>query len=480
MREVVLRPRTFELLGNTILLAAAVLSLASVVAIPTAWLTTRTDLKGAKLFVVLGTLPLAIPGYVLAMCWLGFCGDYGVAERWFGIGLWRPSGFWGATCVLALYTFPYLFLNLRASMARLDPALAEVGRAHGLEGGRLLARVLFPQLRPAYLAGSLLVVLHVFADFGVVALMRFETLSFAIYTQYNAAFDRTYAAWLALLLVATTGLLLWVDARLLRGRGAEPVPTSGIRASRPAALGRWRIPSYTLLGLVAMLGVAMPVAILFFWLFQPAQTDVGTPIFEALGNSLALGTSTAVLAILIAAPLVFGSVRRPGRLTRFLERTPYLGYSIPPLAFALALVFVSLQLWPGLYQTLPILVYALTFHFLAEAVGPLRAAVYRAPKQLEEAARAFGLRFWGVLSRVTIPLLWRGAVASIALVFLAVVKELPLTLVLAPSGFDTLATNVWTYTEEAMFASAAPYALGIVGLAGLFVSIVFFGERRWR
>ncbi|MCZ6786512.1 MAG: iron ABC transporter permease, partial [Planctomycetota bacterium] len=421
MREVVLRPRTFELLGNTILLAAAVLSLASVVAIPTAWLTTRTDLKGAKLFVVLGTLPLAIPGYVLAMCWLGFCGDYGVAERWFGIGLWRPSGFWGATCDLALYTFPYLFLNLRASMARLDPALAEVGRAHGLKGGRLLARVLFPQLRPAYLAGSLLVVLHVFADFGVVALMRFETLSFAIYTQYNAAFDRTYAAWLALLLVATTGLLLWVDARLLRGRGAEPVPTSGIRASRPAALGRWRIPSYTLLGLVAMLGVAMPVAILFFWLFQPAQTDVGTPIFEALGNSLALGTSTAVLAILIAAPLVFGSVRRPGRLTRFLERTPYLGYSIPPLAFALALVFASLQLWPGLYQTLPILVYALTFHFLAEAVGPLRAAVYRAPKQLEEAARAFGLRFWGVLSRVTIPLLWRGAVASIALVFLAVV-----------------------------------------------------------
>ena len=234
------------------------------------------------------------------------------------------------------------------------------------------------------------------------------------------------------------------------------------------------------MALVVILGVALPVAILFFWLFQPGQTGVGTPISAALTNSLTLGTSAAVFAILIAAPLVSGSVRRPGRLTRFLERTPYLGYSIPPLPFALALVFVSLQLWPGLYQTLPILVYALTFRFLAEAVGPLRTAVYRAPKQLEEAARALGLRFWGVLRRVTIPLLWRGVVASIALVFLAVVKELPLTLVLAPNGFDTLATNVWTYTEEAMFASAAPHALGIVGLAGLFVSIVFWGGRRWR
>ncbi len=154
----------------------------------------------------------------------------------------------------------------------------------------------------------------------------------------------------------------------------------------------------------------------------------------------------------------------------------YIGYATPPVALALASIFFTLQI-PGIYQTLWVLIFAYTLHFLAEAIGPVRSALYQAPPRLEEAAQSLGYAPLKAFIKATFPLLRGGLTASTALVFLSAMKELPLTVLLSPAGYETLAVNVWGYTTEAEFAKAAPYALVILLFSALFLGLLLIQER---
>jgi len=180
-----------------------------------------------------------------------------------------------------------------------------------------------------------------------------------------------------------------------------------------------------------------------------------------------------VMALLIA----YVGVRFEGKITNILERVAYLGYATPPLAFALSLVFFSLYVSPFLYQTLLLLIIAYSLHFLAEGIGPIRSALYQAPPQLEDAAKSLGYSSFQAFIKVILPLLKGGIIASAALVFLSAMKELSITFLLSPIGFNTLALNVWSYTGEAMFAEAAPFAFTILIFSILFVGLLF--SREW-
>jgi iron(III) transport system permease protein len=480
LAELLLRKRNLYLLGNTLLLTAGVLAGTTLLALPLAWLATKSDLRGKRLLALLLILPLAIPGYVGAFALLGASGPNGLIHALTGINWPRPSGYWGALGVLVLFTYPYLFLNLRSALLGLDPSLEEAARSLGYRGPEVFLRVVLPQLRPALYAGWLLVGLHVLGDFGVVSLMRFETFSYAIYLQYTASFDRIYAAWLSLmLLVLTIGLLL-SEARLLRGLSFSRVGLGSARRQRAVPLDLWRWPA---LGLVAFaLGAALvvPFSTILYWVFRwPGDYNRGLDgIVQSLLHSAQASAPAAIVAALLALPLAYLGVRFPSALSRTLERTAYLGYAVPPLAFALALIFFSLRGVPFLYQTLVLLVLAYSLHFLAEAIGPIRSALYQASPRLEEAARSLGYSPLGAFLRTSLPLIQRGVLASMALVFLSSIKELPLTFLLAPVGFDTLATRIWGYTSEAMFAEAAPYALLIAFFSALFVGLLLTQERK--
>lgn len=477
LRAVVFRARTLTLLANTLLLASGVLLASVLVALPLAWLAVRGDLRGRGLLVLIGVLPLAVPGYVGAYALIAASGAEGVIEVLTGLPWPRPSGYWGALGVLTLFTFPYLFLNFWAALRGLDPTLEDAARALGHSPLSAFVRVTLPQLRPAALAGGLLVTLHVLGDFGVVSLMRFETYSYAIYLQYSASFDRTYAAWLSLMLLGLTGATLALEARLLRGVRLD-LPR-GTRRSAPAVkLGLWSIPAWLFAGGVAGAALVVPFASLVFWFRQGVARGALSDLWPSLLNSLQVAVPAALIAALLALPLAYLGVRRPSPLTRVLERAAYLGYATPPLAFALALIFFTLRAAPALYQTLALLVLACALHFLAEAIGPLRSALYQATERLEEAAQVLGRSSAGAFALVTLPLLRPGLLAGAALVLLSTLKELPLTFLLSPSGFDTLARDVWSYTTEAMFAEAAPYALLLVAASALATGLILRQARR--
>ena len=476
--EIVFRWRNARLFLNTLLLTAGVLVLDLLIATPAAWLTSRVNLKGKGYFTVLCALPLAIPGYVMAYALLALGGNTGIFAQLFGTSIPRLGGYWGALLALSAYTSPYLFLNLRTALLGLDPSLEESARSLGYRYYETFFRVILPQLRPAFYASGLLISLHVLGDFGVVSLMRYETFSYALYIEYTLSFEHIYAAWLALMLLAFTGCLLYVEAKLLNKVAFHRAGRGPSRQSSQVQLGAWRNPAYIYLSLLAFVTVVIPVGAILLWMFRGFNTAALESLLGALVGSLSIAIPAGILCALLAVPFAYIDVRYPSQASKALARVAYIVYAIPPLAFALSLIFFVLNTVSFIYKTLPVLIYACTLHFLAEAIGPVRSSLYQASPNLEEAARSLGYPRIQAFFKTLFPILMRGMLTATALVFLATMKELPLTFLLSPAGYETLALNVWSYTTEAMFAEAAPYALAIVIFSGVFVGVLIRHEEQ--
>jgi len=477
VQELVFRSRNLDLLLNTLGLVFGVLVLSTLMALPLAWIVTRTDIRYKRLLTILGVIPLAVPGYVMAYALMGLGGHYGVLAQLFGWQLPRIEGYWGATIALSLYTFPYLFLNLRAALLGLDGNLEESARSLGYDSRQIFTKVILVQLAPSLMAGWLVIGLYVLGDFGAVALMRYEAFSYAIFNQYSGAFDRIYAAWLSLMLLAVAAAFVMTESLILKRRRLASVGRGVSRPAPPRPLGHWRWPAYGYLALVFAAAIGLPLMILTYWLLMaPPDLRFFLEVPATFGRSAGAAIPAALLAVAFALPIAYFSVRHPSRLATAVERSAYIGYAIPPLTLALALVFFALQSAPFLYQTLSLLILGWTLATLALALGPVRSALMQARPNMEEAAHSLGHGPLSTFAHVVFPRLRRSLFASFALVFLFCMKELPITFLLAPTGYTTLAVTVFTRTSEGMMAEAAPFAAAIVIFSGLSVGMVLNRE----
>ena len=478
--EVLLDAETFAVLGRSALLAAFVTGASVGLAVPLAWLTARTDLPGRKAWAVLAALPLVIPSYVggfVLVSTLGPRGSLQGALEPFGVErLPEIYGFPGAALALTLFGYPYVFLTVRGALRGMDPALEEAARSLGSTTWATFFRVTLPQMRPAIVAGGLLVALYTLSDFGAVSLLQYDSFAREIYVQYRSAFDRTPAAILALLLVLLTAAILLVEGRT---RGRAGYHTRAVaRDARTVELGRWRWPALAFCGCVVALSLAAPVGVLVFWLLRGLYAgEALRPLWGATLSSLYASGLAAAVAALAALPIAVLAVRFPGRMSLLAERATYLGYALPGIVLALSLVFFGANYAPSLYQTLALLVFAYVVHFLPQAVGATRSALLQVRPSVEEAARGLGRGPAAVLATVTAPLAGSGILAGAALVFLTTMKELPATLLLSPIGFETLATRIWSATSEAFFARAAAPALLVILLSAVPMYLLVIREK---
>jgi iron(III) transport system permease protein len=466
--DLILRGRTVWLIVRSVGLAAAVTLAAVAVGVPLAWVTVRSDLPLRRLWAVLLGLPLVIPSYVGAFALIAALGPRGmlqqVLEGPFGIErLPDIGGFAGAFLALTLFTYPYVYLLSAAALRGLDPSLEEAARSLGDTRPRTFRRVTLPLLRPSIAAGSLLVALYTLHDFGAVSLMRYQAFTQAIYLQYKGAFDRTPAAILSLMLVGLAALVLVLEQR---ARGRARYHRSGAGATRPAApvrLGRVRWPAVALCATVVLVAFVLPMAVVVYWGVRGLAigTDV-SPAWGAAVGSIVVSAAGALLAALAGLPVALAATRHPNRLTRLAEGVSYSGYSLPGIVVALALVFLAANHAPVVYQSLPLVMVAYVILFLPQATQPLKASLQQVNPRVQEAGRALGRTPVGVFLSVTAPLISRGAVAALALVFLTAMKELPATLLLRPTGFETLATEVWTGASAGLYSKAAVPALLLV------------------
>ncbi len=478
------RPRTLAAIAATLALGALVAAGTVAIGVPVAWLTTRTDLPARRAWTILTAVPLALPSYVVGFAFLAFFGQRGTLQGLLApLGVERlPSigGLFGAVLVLTLVSFPYVTLATRAALLRLDPAVEESARLLGDRRMTVFRRVTLPVLVPAIAAGALLAVLYAMSDFGAVSLLQFDSLSRVIYLQYGATFDRSLAAILALVLVGMTFAITWGEARLRMRAGAY---ASGSRPRPPSTvhLGRWRWPSIAFLGLITALALAIPVGTIAWWLVRGLAQ--GEPLRLVAGiavDTFLVGAVAAVLAVALSVPVALLAARYRSRLTRFIESSTYAGYALPGIVVALAMVFLATRTVPFLYQTLALLVAVYAVRFMPQAIGGLRASLTTAGPRLEEAGRTLGDGPVRAFMSLTVPYLRPAIVAGAALVFLTVVKELPLALLLAPIGFETLATEIWDAASSGFYARAAGPAALLLVLSVATVALLLRAEDRSR
>jgi iron(III) transport system permease protein len=443
--------RTIELVARSLFLAASVSVVSVFISVPAAWLVTRGDIPFRSGWRVLLALPLAIPSYLAAFAWIS----------------WRPSmaGFTGAFVVLTLVTYPYVFLPVCAALSRLNPAIEEIAVIHGR--GRSLQLILLAarQVRGSIATGALLVALYVLSDFGAVATMRYDAFTWVIYSSYRSGFNPSRAAILAIVLVLIALALLFGE-KILRGQNESLLSARSVDAN-PRHRVSIKPVAIAFLSTIIVFALAFPIWRVVTWVYRYGSEDSMADIATALWHSVFFSGLAALATIQLALPIGILAGRYPSRSTTLLEQSTYVTHALPGIVIAISMVFLGVRLLEPIYLRTPLLVIAYVALFLPVAVGSIRSAAEQIPDSLDEVSRSLGLSQWGIVRRVTLPLLAPGLLSAGALVVLAGMKELPATMLLRPTGSETLATRLWTYTSVSDYAGAGPYALAII----VFVSI---------
>lgn len=462
------RPRTLMIIQNSMMLVGAVAVASAIIGVPFAWLTTRTDLPYRKVWLVLGLLPMVIPSYVSAVTLIRVFGPMGWFKSTFGF-LPMPDiyGFFGAWLTITLLTYPYVVLPVRAAFMKLDPALEEAGRSLGQSRWKIFYKIILPQLRPALAGGMLLASLYALSDFGAVMILRYNAFTRAIFISYENSFNTPRASVLSLVLVVLTVILLVVERRIANTRRNYKIGTGVSRRPATVKLGVWVVPAVLFCGLLVVLGVIVPVGVLLSWALNP---NVGSVLSITIAprqlsiNAVSISGITAFVAGIIALPLAVIAIRSRYRAERWMVNSVYIGNALPAIVVGLALVYFGIRVVPSFYQTAPLLILGYLIRFIPFTLSSTSSGLTQINPSLEEAARSLGLRPYQVMLRVTLPLAWMSIIAGMALVFLNTMKELPTTLMLRPTGFDTLATRIWTASEVGSY--------GLIGLPGLILMAV--------
>jgi len=453
-------------LRNSLLIATTVSAACGGLGVVLAWLVTRTDTPWARAWQTILPLPLVIPSFVGATALLAAFGRAGLIPA-----IPRLNGFVGAFLVLTLLSYPYVYLPVAAQLRTTGPELEEAARV--LHGGfrRTMVRIVLPQIRGTLTGGMLLVFLYALSDFGAVSLMRYDTITRAIFSARLA--DRSTALTLGLLLA----VLALAAAATRRGRrsmnGHRPV------RGRPARyeLGRWRWPAAAGIGVVFASAFAAPIAVFITWVGRGSTTiglgysgwgdDLTFLATPALNSSLAAITA-AVAAAVIVLPVAYVSARRTGWIASLAPTSVSSVFALPGLVVALALVFWAIRapsVLSGVYQTFPLLILAYVLHFGTQSMTSSQAAIADLPPDLAEAAHALGAGPVRRFVSIDLPLIAPGLLAGAGLVMLSTLKELPATLLLAPIGFQTLATKIWGAAEDGFFAEVGITSLVLIGLS---------------
>jgi len=445
LKRLLFRHSTAVLLWNTVRLTVACTVLCAVLGVGAAWLVQRSDLPLRRLWAVLLVLPLGVPDFVVGFGWISIV----------------PSlhGYPAAVMIMTLSLYPLVYLPVAAAMGNLDASLHEAARSLGLSPWRAFLRVTLRQVWPAVLGGCLLVTLGLLAEYGAFEIVQYQTFTVQIFTEFKLGFDAAAACALSLVLVGLSVAVLGGELALTgRGRVFRGGPGAA-RLSGRVGLGRWRVPALISLATLVGLALGVPLGSLVYWMARgDSSTLPSTSILAAAGHTAEYSAAAAAIATLLAVPVCTLALRHRNRVTVLIERLAYLPMALPGLVVALGLVAFSVRYALNLYQSALELVIAYAILFLPLAVVGVRSAMSQSSPRLEEVARSLGSGPAEVFRRITLPLIAPGLGAAFALVFISSATELTATLLLRPTGVNTLATQFWTYTTNFSYGAAAPYA----------------------
>lgn len=482
---------------STALLALGAGTLATVSGVSTAWLVTMCRFPGRKLFRWMLLLPLAVPAWLAAYAWTDFLQFAGPLRSWMrdtpglvALDGWMPEvrSLGGAAVVLGFGLGPYVFLAARTSFEGQSGAAMELGRTLGRGPWGSFFRVSLPLARPGIAAGVVLVLMETLADFGVADYFAVDTFATGVYRAWKSLESPTAAAQLSSVLLSAVAVLVLAE-HLARRRARHHGPTQRQAPLRPFALSPARAG-------LAMLACALPVVVGFLGpaaLFAHMAITTGDErsrevLLTHAPRTLGLAAAAAVLAVTLATVVCLGDRLRGSALTGAARKVAGFGYALPgtviavglfgPLAWMDHTVHGLAVRWfntpTGLLLTggVAVLLIGYQVRFLGVALAMLDGGLSRVRRSVDDAARSLGAGGWRLSFAVLLPLLRAPLLAALLLVFVDVVKELPVTLMLRPFDFDTLAVRVYQLASDERLEEASSAALAIMALGVLPVVVL--------
>jgi iron(III) transport system permease protein len=471
-------------LKNTLILMVGVGIGVLLLGVCLAWLTAVCDFPGRRFFSWGLMLPLAMPAYVLAFIQVGlldFTGPLQTALRaWLGSSHWFPPirSMGGVIMVLTLAFYPYVYLLARNAFITQGMRAIEAAQALGYSRMEAFWKLALPMARPWIAGGVTLALMETLADFGSVSIFSLDTFTTAIYKAWFSLFNLPAASQLASILVLFVLVLAVLDQRLRHNRRYV---TKHFSPSRIQLRGAVRWAATIFCGLVLSVAFIIPLIQLIVWVKEAWQVDLDNRYFGFLWHSIFLSGMAALLVAILG--LFLSAIRQnyPDWLTQSIVRLATIGYAIPGTVLAVG-VFVpiawldnqlldimkifgieAVQILKG---SLLVMLLALSARFLAVAFQPINASMQRITRNQNNAARALGLSSRQALFRFQLPMVRGGLLTAMLIVFVDVMKEMPITLMTRPFGWDTLAVRVFEMTSEGMWERAALPSLMIV-LTGL-------------
>lgn len=460
--DLLLRQKTVEVIGRTSLLVAVVVVVNTLVGTLLANGLFFVKLPFARFLIVPAILPLAIPSYVFTYCWLAIYPSL--------------SGFLASAFILILTTLPYVVLANLVGLRRVDTGLIEVAQTLGLSRFKIFTRVIFPQIRVHISAGALLTGLYVMSDFGAVSLLNTETLTVTIQNMYKASYDRSAAAVVSLVLILASTIFIFFEEKF-KGRG-KSVGVARSYSTENLLIGKfaYRAVVLTTLAIYLALAVVLPFTLLISrFLGNPAAID-GAELASAAIATLSVAGLGALIALALSIPIALLTSRTRSVISRVPERIVVISHALPGVVIGLALVSLGSKIG-FLYQTTLLVALAYALLFLAKSVASTSSALAQVPPILKDVASSLGKSDLQVSLRITLPMALPGIGLGALLVFLTAMKELPATLMLRPTGMETLATQIWSYAAINRFNEAAPYALLLVVIAAIPTFLLSLPER---
>lgn len=479
------------LMKNTVYLVLGVGFGVALLGTSTAWLTAMYDFPLRRFFFWAMMLPLAVPAYVLAFTQLGLFDYTGPISTWlresrgWEQGLPDVRNGFGLTVVMSLTFYPYVYLLARNAFGSMGQRALEAGASLGLSPWQSFRRIALPMARPWIAGGTILALMETLADFGTVSVFSYETFTTAIYQAWFDFYSLETAKQLAALLIFGVFVLLVLEQLSRGNRRFNPSGKTANQRRTPLS-GSLKWLAFGYCALILLAAFIVPVIQLIIWACETFHDRFNTSLWEQAWHSLAGSLAAAVLTAAVALLLALAKRADRSRFAAVAARTATLGYAVPGTVLAVGIfvpvawldnqLIANLGLPEGTTAifkgTLAVMLAAFALRFLAVAFAAVEAGLERISPSQAEAARSLGCNGMGVLRRIYLPLLKGSVGTAMLMVFVDVMKEMPITLMTRPYDWDTLSVRVYAFTIEGQYAQAALPALLIVA-TGLLPVILF-------
>ncbi|TWT27195.1 iron ABC transporter permease [Planomicrobium sp. CPCC 101110] len=440
-------------------------------------------------------LPLSIPPFIGAYTYHGIFNYTGIIQTALREGLGmrlNPAHFDimnlpGAIFIYTIFLYPYVYTITQVFLSKQSASLIESTRLLGKGPWQTFFQVVIPISRISIIGGASLVVLEVLNDYGVVKYYGIQTFTTAIFQTWFGLGDLESSIKLAASLMGFVILILLIE-KIMRGKRRYSYATTKVRPLSLIPLTGWKGFAAASYGfLVLTLGFFIPVLQLADWTILTFGTIPLEEFMAYAGNSVAVAGISASLIIILA--LVVGNFSRlvHGRLAKLLPKLTVLGYSIPGAVIAVAAVtsFIALDRFLApLYRmagfettlvlsvSLVLLITAFIIRFFAIGFHSIETGYDKIGTDFRDASRLLGAGLTKTFFKIDVPMLKGAIFSGFILVFIDVLKEIPLTLILRPFNFDTLSTKAFQYASDEKIMEASQASLLIVGISAL--AIVLF------